>query len=1340
MQRRPLLIITLALFCALAWIAGSDAWLRRDADRRAQALAESVAELFQGAGRPLRVEDAFVRLARTSGIDQAELWRGQAQLAAFGQARSPLLGAPLRAELPLRGPDPSLRLVLRQYSWRWWWNFFSLLVFGSLAWGLAWAQRQAQALAALQAGRLKQEESGHASAAEALRQRLQMQEELRGILDALREAPAVLADRAMNTALESLGRLAGADRAFIFLFQDDGRRFGYTHGWAAPGLREGAMEGMESLPSETFAWWLEELRQHGSLKAGDLDELPAEASAERYLLGLRQVKSFLAVPLKTGGKTLGFCGYSRVRLAAPFRPRDEELLRAAAGGISGLLARSRGELRAQRLFATEQLLSGTARSFVDSEPGDLDEALGRALEQLGRFCQAERCSLALTQGDGMRLVIFQAWSAPGIAEGPQDGRNLAAAGLPDLLRGLRGPGRWAAPSVDGLGLEAEAERVELGRRDAKAALAVALRQGTHLQGFLLMERLSTGAFSPDAGDAASALADILASALRRQQAEAALRASEERARALLSGVPDALLRFTRTGRILDARLPKGDRFFLGELLGKDMEKLPAHVPGLAPGAVPALKAAMATSLRTGQPQTLDLRLGEEAGNARFMEARVIPIAEEEALLLLRDRTQERRRDQEHERQLGNLLAIFNAGSRGLFLLDRDGRLQAFNQVAQQKTRASLGFSLQTGARLADLVHPSKVPGFQRQFDRALLGEEPEVEGDYPLPDGTAWRVRAHFLPVFGEDGSVRAVCLSLEYLDRLQQAEAALQESEERYILAAKGANDGLWDLDLRRHSLFVSPRWEAQAGLAEGQGPKTLEAWLDLALPEDRQALQERLNAHLEGRTDHFEAEYRLRHQERGDHRWVLARGLAVRDAEGKAVRAAGSQTDIHLAKSREGSLLKDALQDPLTGLPNRALVLDRLGRCLARAKRRKGYAFALLFLDTDNFKAVNQSLGHAAGDALLKELAARLETALRPGDTVGRLGGDEFAVLLDDLTKKDDALLVAKRILQDCEKPFVVMGREVFATVSVGIAISQEDLSAPGVLLRDAETAMVQAKAQGRSRLVVFEPGMHQAAVSRMDLESGLRKALSEGQFRLHYQPIVRIADGELLGFEALARWMHPERGMILPGEFIPAAEESGLILPLGRLVLSQGLQALADWGKEGRALKLSVNLSPRQLEDPDLLRELDDALKATGVKPQRLQLEVTEGVLMSNRQGATRALEALRSRGLSIAIDDFGTGYSSLSYLHQFPVETLKIDRAFVSRMDGLPVNEAVTSAVISLGRNLGLQLVAEGIETEMQARRLKALGCQAGQGYWYAKPLPEAEARAAIGRRFPVPDAP
>jgi diguanylate cyclase (GGDEF)-like protein/PAS domain S-box-containing protein len=1343
MPRLPLLLATLTLFCALAWVAGRDALLRRGFDARARALASAVESTSRRLPRAQAGSADLQALAGAAAFDQVKFFRGVELVAEFGQKRGGWWGPALVSEQSFQWNGPkggaSARLWASQSTARWWLHGAWLAVFGLLALALNAALRSSQQRREEQAWRLRDEESGHAAAAQALRRRLDLEQRLRGLLDQLRQCPAGEADSTLVAALGQLGRGAGVDRAFIFLFHEGGSRFGVTHHWAGPGVRESGLEGFQSLPTETFPWWMQQLAGPRLLDVPALEQLPPEASAERYLLGLHHTKSFLAAPLKAGGELLGFCGFSRLRQAAPFSPDDRETLATVAGGFSALISRARGELRAGRLLRMERLLAATARRFVEDSMEPLEPALSAALGDLGVFCGAGRVSLALAQGDGLRLQILQEWTETGAPRTPENQRSLAAAGLPSLLAALKSDGSWRCPQVERLGLEAEAERVEFERRGARGVLAVALRYGGHLQGFLLLERLALGELEEEAASTSVAVADILASALRRQRAETALRASDQRARALLTGVPDALLRLNRQGRILDARLPKGDRFFTGELLGQTLEALPAHVPGLAVSIVPALQAALAGSLRTGQPHALDLRLGEEGSQAQFLEARMVPLAEDEALLLLRDRSLERRRDLEHDRQLGNLLAIFDAGSRGLLLVDKDGKVQAFNKRFAEGTRADLGRGPQAGQHWTEVVHLQTHERFAAQLGQALEGQEPQFEGDLPTAHDGPRRRRLQFLPVFSGDGSVRAVCVSVEYLDRLQLVEEALEESEERYVLAARGANDGLWDLDLKRGKLYTSPRWEAQAGLEEGAGPRSLAAWIERVHPEDRETLGQRLAAHLEGRTDHFEAEYRLRHQERGEHRWMLSRGLAVRDAQGVAVRAAGSQTDIHLSKAKESSLLKDALQDPLTGLPNRALVVDRLGRCLARARRRKGYSFALLSLDTDNFKAVNQGMGHAAGDRLLKELARRLEGALRPGDTVGRLGGDEFAVLLDDLASPKDAELVSDRIVADCQKPFTVMGKEVYATVSVGLTISQPELPSAEEMLRDAETAMVQAKAAGRSRWMRFEPGMHAAAVSRLDLEGGLRQALAEGRFLLYYQPIVDLKDGRLLGFEALARWMHPERGLILPGEFIPLAEETGLILPLGRLVLKRALQTLADWSGDeaGRRLKMSVNLSPRQLEDPELSGALDQALALSGVQPSRLQLEVTESVLMNSRQGATRALEALRSRGLGIAIDDFGTGYSSLSYLHQFPADTLKIDRAFVSRIDGSAANEAVTGAIVTLGLNLGLALVAEGIETEMQARRLRELGCQAGQGYWFAKPLPEAEARALIGTKFKLP---
>jgi diguanylate cyclase (GGDEF)-like protein/PAS domain S-box-containing protein len=694
---------------------------------------------------------------------------------------------------------------------------------------------------------------------------------------------------------------------------------------------------------------------------------------------------------------------------------------------------------------------------------------------------------------------------------------------------------------------------------------------------------------------------------------------------------------------------------------------------------------------------------------------------------------------EHERLVSTVLALFYAKDRALLMLDTGGRLEAFNPLAHERIKRASGQGLSTGMQVDQLLAPRPLKRAQACFRRALRGREPELELRYDQSTGTSLRLQLRFMPVFDGDGHVRSVCVSLEPLDRLQKAEEALRESEARFLLAARGSLDGLWELDLKSNALQVSPRWEAQAGLPEGLGPKDYEHFMDLVHPEDRARVNERIQAHRLGIADRFEAEYRLRHAD-GDYLWMLGRGLAIDDDLGEPLRMAGSQTDIHQARLREAGMLRDALRDPVTGLPNRALILDRVDHCLARAGRSGTYGFALIYLDIDNFKALFRTLGQQGSEEVLKAMAKRLQTLLRPGDTVGRLGNGEFALLLDGMESANDAKAVAARLLDDGKRPLNVLGRDCYVTLSVGLAAGHAEVQNPADLLRDAETAMVSAKAipRGLPRLAIFDKAMHQAAITTQALELELRKALEEGVLTMFYQPLVDLEEGRLLGFEALARWPHPERGFIPPSEFIPVAEESGLILNVGRLALRQGLDALADWGEAAKDLKMSINLSPNQLEDPLLLPTLDAALKGSGVKPGQLQLEITEGILMAKGPAALAALEALRSKGITIAIDDFGTGYSSLSYLHKFPADTLKIDRAFVSRMDGLPANEAVTGAIIALGLNLSMNLVAEGIETETQARRLRVLGCQCGQGYWFGKPMPKEEAAALLGRRFAVPD--
>jgi diguanylate cyclase (GGDEF)-like protein/PAS domain S-box-containing protein len=564
-------------------------------------------------------------------------------------------------------------------------------------------------------------------------------------------------------------------------------------------------------------------------------------------------------------------------------------------------------------------------------------------------------------------------------------------------------------------------------------------------------------------------------------------------------------------------------------------------------------------------------------------------------------------------------------------------------------------------------------------------------------------------------------------------AQQALEASEERYALAARGANDGLWDWDLRTDQVYYSPRWKGMLGYTDGEVGSTLDEWLRRVHAADVDRVRTTLTAHLEGLSDHFESEHRMLCRE-GTYRWVLSRGIAIRDPDGHAHRMAGSLTDVSLRKAAEEKLLHEAIHDVLTGLPNRALFMDLLGRSVARAKRRKGYLFAVLFLDLDRFKIINDSLGHLVGDQLLVGIARRLEQCLRPEDTVARLGGDEFTVLLDDVNDASDPTRVAERVHRELESPFHVAGHEVYTSASIGIALSSAGYDAPDQILRDADTAMYRAKALGRARHEVFDTDMHARAVALLQLETDLRRAIERREFQLHYQPIVKLVGGRIVGFEALVRWLHPQRGLLPPSEFVTVAEETGLMLPIGQWVVEEACRAARDWSDRFRQpFVMAVNLSNRQFAQPDLPEQVDAVLRDAGLTPGRLKLEITEGVIMQHGEAVTRTLHRLRDLGVELYVDDFGTGYSSFSVLHRFPISALKIDRSFVHAMGKDGDGSEIVKTIMTLARNLKLNVIAEGIETRLQLEGLKALKCPQGQGAWFAEPLPADAVLDLFSRR-------
>jgi len=570
-----------------------------------------------------------------------------------------------------------------------------------------------------------------------------------------------------------------------------------------------------------------------------------------------------------------------------------------------------------------------------------------------------------------------------------------------------------------------------------------------------------------------------------------------------------------------------------------------------------------------------------------------------------------------------------------------------------------------------------------------------------------------------------------------RDAEDRLRTSEERYALAAQGANDGLWDWDLSTGHIYFSDRWKAIIGYADadfGEGP---DAWFSLVHSEDLPQLQRDLDAHLAGRTPHFESEYRLRHRD-GAFRWVLARGLAVRDANGRPVRMAGSQSDITAGK----------VVDPLTGLPNRVLLIDRIERVIEHHHRRGGAQFAVLFLDLDGFKLVNDSVGHLHGDELLQAVARRLERSLRQTDilsrpsgapddeaprdeaTIARLGGDEFVVLLHEVEGVLDAIRVADRIHRALTPAFTINGREIFTSASIGIAVSATGYDRSADVLRDADTAMYRAKSLGKGRTEVFDTVMREKVVARLHLDTALRLAVERQEFVAHYQPIISLQTGELVGFEALIRWQHPTRGLVLPEEFITVAEDNGLVMAIGRRFFADVCRQIRAWEQEHAhipKLSVNVNFAGQQFIESGLVDYLIETLDDSELSPDQLVVEITESTAIGNFPYAIEVLNQIRDAGLRIVLDDFGTGFSSLSCLHELPIVGVKLDRSFIRSDHRHP---EVLRAIVMLADQLGLTTTAEGIETEEQWQQLRDMGCTYAQGFLISHPLDAESAGHAV----------
>jgi diguanylate cyclase (GGDEF)-like protein/PAS domain S-box-containing protein len=653
--------------------------------------------------------------------------------------------------------------------------------------------------------------------------------------------------------------------------------------------------------------------------------------------------------------------------------------------------------------------------------------------------------------------------------------------------------------------------------------------------------------------------------------------------------------------------------------------------------------------------------------------------------------------------------ILHSMAEALIVTDDDNKIQTVNQATMQLT----GFeeSELLGQPL-DVLMELTAPRDEMTM-RSKIGP--------PIP------ILVSQAPLSGSADS--GMVYLAQDISRQKAAEHRLAAAQQRYELAVRGANDGLWDWDLATNEIYFSPRWKEMLGFAAEELPNVPETWIERLHPDDRERVQQEWTDHFANRCTVFESEHRVLHND-GTYRWMLSRGIAVRGSDGQAKRIAGSQTDITGNKS----------SDPLTGLANRLLFTERLAQIMRENRRGRHNDYAVLFLDVDRFKVVNDSLGHLAGDSLLRQIAERLKDCVRSTDTVSRLfenatvarlGGDEFALLIENLSGSKAARSIADRVLAEFARPFQLEGREIISTFSVGVAVGSQDYLMPEDILRDADIAMYEAKMSGKARAQVFDPHMRMRAVDRMEMEADIRTGIERGEFAVVYQSKITLDSGEITGFEALVRWNHPTRGLILPGEFIPVAEETGLIVPLGYWVLSSACAQLKEWQAGGTdRLTVSVNISSRQFAEPDLVEHISSILNASGIAPRSLDLELTETAVMKSPDAAAKTLRRLKALGIGLNMDDFGTGYSSLSYLQRFPFDTIKIDRSFVAGLGSRAENRELIRTIVALANNFEMTVVAEGIETNLQSETLQELGCHQGQGFLFSKPVSARSATAMI----------
>ena len=814
---------------------------------------------------------------------------------------------------------------------------------------------------------------------------------------------------------------------------------------------------------------------------------------------------------------------------------------------------------------------------------------------------------------------------------------------------------------------------------------------------------------------------LVQEARHRRQVEAELQVSEAHHRALIKALPDLIMRLNRDGIYLEFLRVSPNFQVLGSLpsswIGTHVtDKLPTD---LAKKRLDAIQTALETQSMQIYEQNLTVN-----GVLQMEQVRVVPYSNDEVLVLVQDIGDRKRAEQQLRVSEQRFRQAIEMAPLPIMIHAEDGEVihvnstwtQLTGYTHQQIPTTRAWAALAYGAEAADI--------FQNVISKKYTLEARQEEGIFTITTlgGTqrVWQFSSSPLEQL-VDGRRLAISMAIDITES-RQIEIALRDSEERYRSIYNQAAVGFATGTIDGRFIDVNPRFCEMLGYSREELLSKF-IW-EIVHPDDRAESQAISKELLEKDTTHIFCKKRYL-RKGGSYFWSSTDISVVRNSLGHPQHTLEAIRDISDRVTFEEQLRYDALHDQLTGLPNRSLLMERLDLALQRTKRYPGTQLAVLFLDLDNFKIVNDSLGHQLGDELLLAVASRLKLAIRETDLAARLGGDEFVVLLEEISGLSEAVMVAERIVGMLRSPVYLTGRELFPSVSIGIVTStQKHYSRATALLRDADAAMYCAKQSGRGQYKIFDASMHLEAIQRLQIENNLQKALENEQFLIYYQPIVNLQTQKIEAFEALLRWQHPERGLLSPDYFIPIAEEIGMIVAIGEWVLHRACHQLMTWQLNfpQQLFSISINLSAQQLEKP-LLSKLEEILAEYSFDKSSLMLEITESMLVKNVETTCSLLARLRRKGIEIVIDDFGTGYSCLRYLYQLPISSLKIDRGFISSAGPELRNRMIAESIISLCQSLGVRAVAEGVETAEQMNWLRQAGCDAGQGFYFAKPMSE-----------------